>query len=75
MEAEDIEKIVDEKLSGLSVLSKKQHDIDHDWIRSKIKSEENRAFFYKKAAEVMVQWSVVGVLGYLGIKFGFQVKT
>lgn len=56
-------------------LDSETHAEHHDWIRTRIKTEEARQKMFVEVAKAALQWSVIGVLGWLLSHLGFFCKT
>lgn len=42
------------------------HAAHHEWIQERIEAEKDRKEMFKSVRESAIQWSVVGLLGYVG---------
>jgi hypothetical protein len=50
------------------------HAAHHEWIQERIESEQARKLMMSKITDAAIQWSVVGVLGYIGYWFQGHFK-
>lgn len=41
------------------------HTAHHEWIQERIEAEKERKKMFKSLRDAFIQWSVVGLLGYL----------
>lgn len=63
MERQDFKELIKEALEESSVF--KMHEEHHEWIQIRIYNERARTAMCQEVTKSIIQWSVVGLLGYL----------
>lgn len=62
----DIEKVIADALrEHYNSIPNEEHEQHHDWVAAKIAAETDRSAAYKEIRKTAIQWSVVGLLGYI----------
>lgn len=63
MERHDFKELIKEALEESSVFN--MHEEHHEWIQLRINNERARTSMCQEVTKSIIQWSVVGLLGYL----------
>ena len=61
----DVREIIKEALEEFPNVGAEVHLEHHDWVKAQIKRDQAKTELYRKAAAALVQWSVLGVLGFI----------
>jgi len=58
---EDLREILEEILDARSHTDSQEHSEQHEWIRARIQSEQDRQEFYREAIKTLIQWSLPAI--------------
>jgi galactose-1-phosphate uridylyltransferase len=59
---DELKEILEDIFEARAKMDSEEHADQHEWLKTRIKAENDREEFYREAIKTVIQWSIAGML-------------